>query len=32
MQHAQRLSGRRRQIDEVPEPPHVLELEMPRVV
>jgi hypothetical protein len=32
VQHPQRLSGRCRQIDQVPEPTHVLELQVPRVV
>ncbi len=32
VQHAQRLSGWCRQIDEVPQAPHVLELQVPRVV
>ena len=32
MQHAQRIAGRRGQVDQVPQPPHVLELQMPRVI
>ena len=32
VQHAQWLAVRRRQVDQVPEPPHVLELEVPRVI
>jgi hypothetical protein len=32
VQHAQRLAGRCRQIDQVPEPPHVLELQVPGVI
>jgi len=32
MQHAERLAGRRRQADQVPQPPHVLKLQMQRVV
>ena len=31
MQHAQRLTGRRGQVDQVAQPPHVLKLQMPRV-
>ena len=32
MQHAERLTGRRRQVDQVPQPPHVLKLQMQRVI
>ena len=32
VQHAQRLPGRRRQVDQVPEPAHVLELQVPGIV
>ena len=32
VQHAQWLPGRRRQIDQVPEPPHVLELQVLRII
>jgi len=32
MQHAERLAGRCRQVDQVPQPPHVLKLQMQRVI
>ena len=32
MKYPQRLAGGRREVDEVPEPPHVLELQVARVV
>ena len=32
MQHAERLAGRSGQVDQVPQPPHVLELQMQRII
>ena len=32
MQHPQRLTGRRGQVDQVPQPAHVLELQVPRIL